>query len=206
MGGSGADDLLRRSNFFGFADAGEDDEADTLHFAGTATSATISLGSGNDSVFLSGGIAGSGEVDLGVGDDTVQVTGDLAKTSVFGADGADFVTVSGELGTSTIKGGSGADTIMISDGDTSSNIASNTGDDSISVGLIKQAAIFGLVPVTTLFVTTLSSGVVGGQRVLTLLWHKTVSADIQLAVKDEGSTQNDTLSVSGLVMPQLFFR
>ena len=91
-GGSGADSLyLDNGGSSVFVDAAASDDADTIHLASTATSSTITAGSGNDSILLSGGIAGSGSVVAGAGNDTIQATGTIVSALLSGEDGEDLI-------------------------------------------------------------------------------------------------------------------
>ena len=122
-------------------------------WSNNATTATINVGAGNDSV--SGG-SGNDLLDGGIGDDSLfgdagndKIIGGDGNDSLIGGDGNDFIDggagndlIDGGLGADTLNGGAGNDVVFVDDkGDLADG---GLGFDSLlgSIGQIKPAKNF----------------------------------------------------------------
>ncbi|MDD7985963.1 hypothetical protein PQO01_13515 [Lentisphaera marina] len=134
----GADTISVGKNNMGAIDAGEGDDTieidallnvDEFGFA-SGTELIVDAGVGNDTITIKEG-AKNVSVELGTGNDSVAITGDFDGT-IDGSAGNDTITVSGDLtATSEITLGEGADSFTAEN--LTGDISASTGADTINV-------------------------------------------------------------------------
>jgi hypothetical protein len=108
--------------------------------SGVSLTGGVDLGSGTNSLTMSGSAGSIASITSSTGDDTISIKAGSVTGAVSASDGSNTVTISGtnsSIGSYT--GGSGTDSLTLSGGDVAGNVSTGTGNDTLLINSTSSA-------------------------------------------------------------------